>query len=202
MTQLTAVVALIGPAGAGKSTVANYLVKKYGAQRYSFAEPLKEVAKRTLGFTEQQMYGTQEEKEAKDPRYGFSPRWFLQRLGTDGCRAVFGQDFWTKMCLDIIYRQNPALAVIEDCRFIDEAEMVLYSPRVNGFVWRLRPPADEEALERALSAGVHASELEWASAPASLELAPNTRGASELKALVDIAMEGIPLRNAAKGMRL
>lgn len=192
--ELPTVIALIGPAGSGKSTVATRLVENYGAVRYSFAAPLKEVAKRALEFSDAQLYGTQEEKEAIDPRYGFSARWFLQRLGTEGCRGVFGLDFLTKMCLDIIRRQNPRLAVIEDMRFGDEAEAVLYSMRLNGHVWRLHPPSDVEAVTRADSAGAHSSELEWQTSQASLELAPTARGVEELRALADAAMTLIPLR--------
>lgn len=196
-----AVIALMGPAGSGKSTVAQHLVEKYGAVRYGFATPLKEMVKRALDFTDAQVYGTQEEKEAVDPRYGHSPRWFLQRIGTDGCRAVFGEDFWTKQCLEMIVRQNPRLAVIEDCRFINEAERVYYEPRFSGFVWRLHPVGDEIALERAIGAGLHESETQWAYAPANLEIKPKKRGIQELLALVDKAMEMVPLRTDSDGVR-
>lgn len=193
MSGLTIIVALCGPAGAGKTTVANYLVEKYGAQRYGFAMPLKEMVKRALDFTNEQVYGAQEQKEAVDPRYGHSPRWFLQRIGTDGCRATFGEDFWTKQCLDMIWRQNPRLAVIEDMRFIDESKAVHAERRANGYVWRLWPPGDDVALERAASAGSHVSEEQWKHIDADLELTPAVRGIEHLHALVDHAIDTLPL---------
>lgn len=193
------IIALCGPAGSGKSTVADYLVEKYGARRYGFATPLKEMVKRALDFTDEQVYGTQEQKEAVDPRYGHSPRWFLQRIGTEGCRATFGEDFWTKQALDMICRQSPRLAVIEDTRFLNEAAAVLKHNR--GFVWRLWPVVDDIARARAEAAGKHASEEQWKQLDASLEIAPGQRGVEHLYAMVDAAMEMIPLRSASDGVR-
>jgi len=181
---MTKIIALMGPAGAGKSTVSKHLVEKYGAKTYSLAGPLKEIAKRTLGFTDQQLYGTQAQKEVDDPRYGFSCRWFLQRLGTEGCRAVLGDDVWTKACLRQIKIEYPEVAVIDDARFVNEARAVLDA---GGYVWRLRPPEDGEALARKIAAGTHPSETEWLSAPANLEIAPRKRGIPELLELVDAA---------------
>jgi hypothetical protein len=188
----TTVIGICGPAGSGKSTVAQYLIEKYGAVRYGFATPLKEMVKRALDFTDEQVYGTQEQKETVDPRYGKSPRWFLQRIGTEGCRATFGEDFWTKQTMDMIYRQNPRLAVIDDMRFVNEANAVLDWNR--GFVWRLHPVCDVVSTERAIAAGSHTSEGEWLQVDASREFKPATRGVELLLKMVDSALETIPVR--------
>jgi hypothetical protein len=156
--------------------------------RFGFAQPLKEMVKRALDFTDEQVYGTQEQKEAIDPRYGHSPRWFLQRIGTEGCRAVFGDDFWTKQALDAVHRANPRLAVIDDMRFFNEAEAVTGDSRIDSHVWRLWPVGDSITLERANAAGNHASEQQWLQVNADLELQPVYRGLDELFALVDTAM--------------
>lgn len=185
------VIAFVGPAGSGKSTAANHLIEKYGAKRYSFAAPLKEVAKRTLDFTDEQLYGTQAQKEAIDPRYGFSCRKFLQRLGTEGCRGVFGNDFWTKMTLSMIERDDPRIAVIDDARFENECECVRFAPMLSGYVVRLRPPADDETDARAANAGTHASEQEWLTAVVDEEIRPARRSIETLTALVDEVMKRV-----------
>lgn len=195
------VIALMGPAGSGKSTIAQFLVERYGAKRYAFAGPLKEVARRTLDFTPEQVYGTQEQKEAADARYGFSPRWFLQRLGTEGARVVFGDDFWTRTALDQIRRDAlladavarpgaPSIAVIEDARFANEAAAVraLAAP-LRGLVWRLDPPADSPAPDAATAQ--HASEIGWREAPHDAVIAPPQRGLVTLCAIVSREMDAL-----------
>jgi len=192
------ILGLLGPAGSGKSTAAKYLAEKYTCMRYSFADPLKHVAMRTLGFTYEQCYGTQAQKEAVDPRYGFSPRWFLQKLGTEGCRGVFGDSFWTERTLDLIVRQQQAagahVAVIEDVRFVNEANAI---HAVGGAVWRLECP-DRESVADA----THASEAEWSRCGydrlISARLSP---GSVELLREVDAAFASPGWRTAYEVLR-
>jgi dephospho-CoA kinase len=62
------IIGLLGKAGSGKTTVANWLRDSYGAQKFSYAAPLKEMARRIYGLSDAQLFGTQEEKETIDPR--------------------------------------------------------------------------------------------------------------------------------------
>lgn len=196
---MTTIIGLMGPAGAGKSSVAEHLVDKYGARRYSFAEPLKTFAMNALGFTHEQCWGTQAQKEAPDERYGGkSARWFLQKLGTEGARKTFGEDFWTKQLLEKINREKPDLAVIDDARFVNEARAICTfntsaDPRAteygrHGFVWRLDSPNRETAAD-----ATHASEREWLDAPTDYVIAPERRGLDLLFSLVDEAARAFKL---------
>lgn len=182
------IIGILGPAGSGKTTVANYLTEKYGAKKYSFAEPLKEIARHTLGFTDDQLYGSQSQKETIDPRYGFSPRWFLQRLGTEGVRNVMGENFWWQYCLARIYVDKPALAVIEDVRFVNEATGLLFEGTQYSqhptFIWRLESPAESTADPE------HQSEAEWSRAPYTHLVKPKERNLISLFDEVDdVAIE-------------
>jgi len=185
---MTIIIGLLGPAGSGKSSAAAYLETKYGAKRYALAAPLKEIAKRTLGFTDEQVYGTQDQKEAVDARYGFSARWFLQRLGTEGCRAVLGEDVWTDACLRRINLDAPRLAVIEDVRFLNENKRIAAT---GGYVIRLHPPGDAETRTRLTGAGMHASEQEWCSGHVHSEYYPHERSLPLLHAFLDDVMHEI-----------
>lgn len=154
---MTLILGLLGPAGAGKSTVAEYLCKTYGARRFSFASPLKEMARRIWEFSDDQLFGTQAQKEAVDPRWNMSPRTALQKLGTDACRSILGPDIWVDATLRMIADIAPRVAVIDDVRFINEATKIRAA---GGIIWRLECP------NRVSSAGtVHPSEVEWAHAP-------------------------------------
>lgn len=179
---MTTIIGLCGPAGAGKTTVAKFLCERYGAVRYSLAGPLKEIAQRTLGFSDEQMYGTQAQKEAPDPRYGFSPRWFLQRLGTEGIRAVLGADVWIDCLMGRITRERPKIAVVDDVRFANEAA-ALRAEWCD--VWRLTPPPPFA------TSSTHASETEWTKAQVDYEIAPLLPGVDVLESLAAKRMDAL-----------
>lgn len=119
------VIALTGPTGSGKSTVADYLVGTYGFRRVSIAQPLKEIVRRTFELSEAQVYGDFAAKEQVDPRYNVSPRWLLQRLATEGIRTVLGEDFWIDVaCREIFADPLGGRYVIDDLRFLNEAKRI------------------------------------------------------------------------------
>jgi len=132
------VVGLLARAGHGKTTLARYLEARYKVKIVSLASPLKKIAKAVFSFTDEQLYGTQAQKEAIDPRYGFSPRIALQRLGTEGIRENLGPDVWceslrgrvredflrTAPANDITPRPGAVYAV-DDERFPNEAEFIV-----------------------------------------------------------------------------
>lgn len=174
---MTRIIGLLGGAGAGKSTVAKYLRDSYNAKIYTLAKPLKEFVGRVFDLTPEQLYGTQEQKETIDPRYGVSPRWLLQRIGTQGFRESFGEDYWVNLCLKNIFEDNHPLAVIDDCRFGNEA---LHIRDAGGVVWRLN------STKRFSDADPnHQSEAEWVTAPYDDRIAHDGENLAVLLAKVD-----------------
>lgn len=77
-------IGLLGNKGSGKDTLADYLVKEKNFIKYSFANPIKEIAQHLFNLSDEQLNG--DLKETIDKRWNLSPRIILQRLGTE-----FGQ---------------------------------------------------------------------------------------------------------------
>jgi sulfite reductase beta subunit-like hemoprotein len=126
------ILGLLARSGHGKTTVARYLVDAFGAEVRSLAAPLKRAVQNVFGFSDAQIWGTQEEKAAIDPRYRVSPRWLLQRLGTEGLREQFGEDIHLRALLDTLRREeaarpvgaSPRLYVVDDVRFPNDVRFV------------------------------------------------------------------------------
>lgn len=76
-------------------------------------------------------------------------REILQRIGTEGGRQVFWDDFW----VDLLFSSHEGDLIITDVRFVNEAEGIL---KRGGEVWRIeRPgvgPANSHVSEKPLPA--------------------------------------------------
>jgi len=81
------IIGLIGIKRSGKDTFADYIVEKYGYEKYSFAGPLKDACKIMFCLNNEQIDGNL--KEVIDPRFGISPRHMFQFMGTEVMRELF-----------------------------------------------------------------------------------------------------------------
>lgn len=115
------IIGVAGPAGAGKDTVADYLVSQYGFVKLAFAGPLKamlaagglaEPADRAL-------------KEEKIEGFSFTWRRAAQTLGTEWGRAL-DPDIWTKMAMNqaIDLQVQGKSVVFSDVRFENEGQII------------------------------------------------------------------------------
>lgn len=119
------IIGFMGLATAGKSTAAHMLaaIAPDLIKVHAFAAPLKEAAKALFLLTPEQLYTAK--KMEVDPRWGKSPREILQLLGTEFVRNMIMQDFWvTRMELTLQYSPHP-IAIIDDVRFRDEAQLII-----------------------------------------------------------------------------
>jgi hypothetical protein len=113
-------IALTGPAGCGKTTIAQALVA-HGFVRVRFAGPIKDML-RALGLTEAQVDGDQKEVPC-DLLCGHTPRHCMQFLGTEVGRNMVGPDLWANIALRRIDELLVAGhdVVVDDLRFDNEA---------------------------------------------------------------------------------
>jgi pantothenate kinase-related protein Tda10 len=128
------IIGISGPIGSGKTVITKHLKEKHGFIEYNFANPLKEIGT-TLGFTESELYGSQEDKLKINKTWGISGREFMQKFGTEVFRNTLPnilptfKDVWIKLFEKFVHdTQNTFISlnhqfniVVGDVRFEDEA---------------------------------------------------------------------------------
>lgn len=65
----TMILGLVGNAGSGKDTAADFLVKNDAFVKVALADPLKRICRDVFGFTDQQLWGPSQFRNAADMRY-------------------------------------------------------------------------------------------------------------------------------------
>lgn len=63
------IIGLCGQAGAGKDTVADFLVKNHSFAKVALADPLKRICREVFDFSDEQLWGPSEERNKPDERY-------------------------------------------------------------------------------------------------------------------------------------
>lgn len=115
-------VAFTGLAQSGKTTASNFLVKKFGFIRCSFATPIRMMLG-TLGVTDEDM---RDRKHIEHPRLcGKTPREAMQTLGTEWARRHIGDCLWVNQMRErLLITLSQSDAVLDDLRFDNEAQMI------------------------------------------------------------------------------
>jgi hypothetical protein len=124
-------VAFIGKMKSGKSTATQYLCDKYGYVEYYFAKPLKLGVQQLFTLSDSQLHHV-EEKNNVDPRWGVSPRYLFQQIGTDLFRNQLHkylpqiQSCWIRNFFRWWNdnKTNGHPIVVSDCRFQNEVDAV------------------------------------------------------------------------------
>lgn len=136
-------IGICGLINSGKSTIADYLVKKHNYESYSWATPLKDVTSYLFGWDRNMLEGASPEmreiREQPDAwwssRLGksWSPRYALQYMGTDVMRDKLHQDIWVLIGQKTI--EGKEKVVISDTRFPNEIAAI---KSMGGVIWNVQ----------------------------------------------------------------
>lgn len=170
------IIAITGRRRSGKDTVADYLVKEYGYEKFSLADPMKLALSHLFGFTHDQLW--ENRKDEVDERWGLTPREVMQLFGgeflNDKIYELFPdleekvprgefkaksldmqltQKYYTDRLLsdtlypNAEYRNKLYKVAIADMRYLSEAE---YFRKRGATIWKIIRPSiihDDHASE-------------------------------------------------------
>lgn len=128
------ILGLNGLIGSGKGAVSEYFQTKYGFQKLSFADSLKEAVSAIFGWEFELLQGitpeSREWREIVDVWWAnrlnipnLTPRWVLQQWGTEVGRRCFHEDIWLASLERKLEDTNKDV-VIDDCRFKNEMNSI------------------------------------------------------------------------------
>lgn len=135
------IIGILGQISSGKGTVGDYLVSKHGFIKESFAGPVKDCVAAIFGWPRHLLEGDTEEsrtfRETVDPiwsmRLGFNvtPRWALQKMGTEAGRYGIHEDIWVESFKQRISLSIKKDFVITDTRFPNE---IMAINQIGGYI--------------------------------------------------------------------
>jgi hypothetical protein len=145
------IIGVCGLIGAGKDTIADYLVNIHQFRRESFANTLKDAVSSVFGWDRDLLEGrtrhSREWREQVDAWWAdrlnmpdLTPRWVLQYWGTEVVRRSFHDDTWIAS-LENRLRKTTDDVVISDCRFPNEIAAI---KRAGGTVIRVHRGSDPD----------------------------------------------------------
>lgn len=126
LSQLPTLIGLLARKGAGKDTAAEVLLCR-GYQNVKFAGPLKNMLRSLLAYqhvdaeTIERMVEGDLKEEPTPYLAGKTPRFAMQRLGTEWGRDLIGGDFWASAGIACA---GDLPTVITDVRFPNEVQAV------------------------------------------------------------------------------
>lgn len=125
----------------GKSLAANVLART-SHRMMSFAEPIKRMGAEffvSLGYEKDEAVAlVWAHKERVVPEINATPRHVLQTLGTQWGRDCISQSIWLDCMRYRIEKEKSYGVVIDDVRFLNEAEMI---KNMGGEMWKIIRPS-------------------------------------------------------------
>lgn len=153
--KLPRLIGLHGLAGAGKDTVADYLVRQHRFVKRPLAAPIKAALNTMFGWLPED-WEDREWKEARAPELGNrSPRYLAQTLGTEWGRDLVVDDLWLRLMErewnHVLAMSSDVGMVVPDVRFVNEAERIR---QLGGMVVRIVRPNGPKVEAHSSEAGL------------------------------------------------
>jgi hypothetical protein len=118
------IIALAGKAGAGKDTIGDFLNIKYSYEKFSFAHPIRQIAKIAMNLNDDQVYNRDLYNEPVEGFPNITLRRTLQVIGTEMFRDMIDRDIWCKNLISRVKNSDSNLIYISDVRFPNELEYI------------------------------------------------------------------------------
>lgn len=162
------IIGFVGFIGSGKDTAADYLVNFHGFRRDSFANTLKDAVAAVFGWDRVLLEGrTKEAREWREQVDNWwanrldipelTPRWILQRWGTEVCRKGFHDDIWIAS-VENKMRKTTDNIVISDVRFPNEIKAI---HNAGGLVVRIKRGPEPDWYEDAVNTNAGNTNMSW-----------------------------------------
>ena len=165
-------IAICGFQGAGKDTLSNILIKKFGYTKISFAGSVKDSVSAIFGWDRQLLEGVTNEsrewREKVDEWWAkrlqipnLTPRWVLQEIGTEVFRNHFHPDIWVASVEKKL--EKLAGVIITDARFKNEIDTIR---KLGGIIIHIKRDVPDwyESVLNGYSeppSHIHSSEYSW-----------------------------------------
>ena len=154
---MKSLIGLVGFIGAGKGSVADIFVEKYGFQKEAFANPVKDAIAAMFSWNRKWLEGDSEWSRAwrEKPdlfwshKFGrpFTPREASQKMGTEVGRDIYHTDLWVDA---FERRMNPQKNyVLSDTRFPNEIKKII---ELEGIVIRVARGKEPDWYQQAIVA--------------------------------------------------
>jgi hypothetical protein len=167
-------VGICGLIGSGKGAISDILIEDHGFKPLSFASRLKDGVAAIFGWNRELLEGKTKEsrewREQPDPfwskefGHAVTPRYTLQRVGTECMRVGFHDNIWIKLVENVIENDPNGNFVISDARFPNEFDSIR---SYGGEIWEVRRGEqpkwliDFRADDRNVPTDIHISEWAW-----------------------------------------
>lgn len=132
------IIGITGKIGAGKTTAADHLAVAHGFREVTFKATMVEHLCKIFGVSSEMFTNSKHKETPQKKLYGHTPRYIMQKFGTDFCREMISQDIWLlpveRRMYYLIEKEDAECIVVSDVRFDNEAEFIRNR---GGEIWQI-----------------------------------------------------------------